>query len=53
MSETLGALIWLTICALSVLFWWPVLMLIWQYWVAWLNPVPTWHMHSFESLTRQ
>jgi hypothetical protein len=36
MSETLSALIWLAICASSLLFWWLVLMLIWQYWVAWL-----------------
>jgi hypothetical protein len=36
MSETFGALIWLAICALSLLFCWAVLMLIWQYWVAWL-----------------
>ncbi len=33
MREMLGALVWLAICALSVLFWWPLLVVVVQYWV--------------------
>ena len=33
MRELLGALVWLAICALSILFWWPLLVVIVQYWM--------------------
>ena len=33
MSELLGALLWLAICALSIMFWWPLLVVVVQYWV--------------------
>ena len=33
MSELLGALLWLAICLLSILFWWPLLVVVVQYWV--------------------
>ena len=33
MGEKFGALIWLAICALSVLFWWPVLVVVGEYWI--------------------
>ena len=33
MRELVGALLWLAICALSILFWWPLLVVVWQYWV--------------------
>ncbi len=33
MRELLGALLWLAICALSILFWWPLLVVVVQYWV--------------------
>ncbi len=33
MRELLGALVWLAICALSILFWWPLLVVVVQYWI--------------------
>jgi hypothetical protein len=33
MRELVGALVWLAICGLTVLFWWPLLVVVWQYWV--------------------
>jgi hypothetical protein len=33
MRELVGAMVWLAICALSILFWWPLLVVVWQYWV--------------------
>ena len=33
MRELFGALVWLAICALSIMFWWPLLVVVVQYWV--------------------
>lgn len=33
MRELVGALLWLAICGLCILFWWPLLVVIWQYWI--------------------
>lgn len=33
MQEMLGGLLWLVICVLSILFWWPLLVVIVQYWI--------------------
>lgn len=33
MRELVGALLWLAICALSILFWWLLLVVVWQYWI--------------------
>ncbi len=33
MHELFAAVIWLSICALIVLFWWPLVVVVWQYWM--------------------
>ena len=33
MRELLGALIWLAICVVSIIFWWPLVVVVVQYWL--------------------
>lgn len=33
MKELFGAAVWVAICGLSVLLWWPLLMVILHYWI--------------------
>lgn len=33
MHELLGGVVWLSICTLIVLFWWPLLVVVWEYWM--------------------
>ncbi len=37
MREVFGGLLWLGICTLSILVWWPVLVVILEYWVTLLQ----------------
>jgi len=33
MRELFGAMLWLVICAASIMFWWPLLVVVVQYWM--------------------